>query len=676
VSAVDDARAVLRRAVDALGGERRPGQDQLADAVTDAFAAGHHLVAEAPTGSGKSLAYLAPAVASQRRTVVSTATIALQDQLVGKDLPHLVQHAGVDVSFALVKGRSNYLCRAKLAAASRPDALFDVAPGPGFEEELDACRSLAATSTTGDRAEAADVSDAAWSAVSCSPMECPGATRCEYGAECFAEHAIARAADADVVVVNHALWCADLAIGGWILPEHGQVVVDEAHALADAATNAFGATLTPNGLSQLASRARNLGVPRSSTDALERAVGVLTSAIGAGSGRVRPGRDTALMDALTGARQRVRDVDGALAKLEGATADATAVALARRLVTARVETLARMIDDHDDDVVWVESERGRPFLRAAPVDVASRLGPVLAQKPTMFVSATLGAREPFAAFAGSIGLDPDAAAGPVERDGDEEQGDDAAPVRIAGTGYRALAVAPAFDWREQALLYVPKRTLPPPNDAQWAEAAGDELCRLVEAAGGRTLVLCTTNANVARFAALLRDRTGVTVLAQGEGSRAALTARFREDETSVLVGTRSFWEGVDVMGRACVLVVIDKLPFPTPADPLLAARRELVERDGGSGWRAVDLPATSLALCQGVGRLIRSRTDRGVVAVLDVRLAHDRYRYRSVLLDALPPVRRCIDRDEVARFLAEAVASVPLVNGVSEEAQRPVDAVA
>ena len=674
MSELNDARALLRRAVDALGGERRPGQDELADAVADAFERGHHLVAEAPTGSGKSLAYLAPAVASGRRTVVSTATIALQDQLVGKDLPHLAEHAGVDVSFALVKGRSNYLCRAKLAAASAPDALFDVAPGPAFDEELDACRALAATSETGDRADAADVSDATWSAVSCSPMECPGAARCAYGAECFAEHAIARAADADVVVVNHALWCADLAIGGWIVPEHAQVVVDEAHALADAATNAFGTSLTPNGISQLASRARNLGVAQSATDALERSVGALTTAIGSADGRVRPGRDTALMDALTGVRQRVRDVDGALAKLERSASDGTAVALARRLVAARVDTLARMIDDHDDDVVWVESDRGRPFLRAAPVDVAARLGPVLAQKPTVFVSATLGAREPFPAFAGSIGLDPDAPLRTAHASPDNDDGDPEADG--PGAGYRALAVAPAFDWRQQALLYVPKRTLPPPSDPQWADAAGDELCRLVEAAGGRTLVLCTTNANVTRFAALLRERVDVTVLAQGEGSRAALTARFRDDETSVLVGTRSFWEGVDVIGRSCVLVVIDRLPFPTPADPLLAARRELVERDGGSGWRSVDLPTASLALCQGVGRLIRSRTDRGVVAVLDVRLAHDRYRYRNVLLDALPPVRRCIDRAEVARFLRDAVASVPLGTADSEQAERTVDAVA
>src|SRR5690242_12398879 len=480
------AREILDAAVAALGGARRPGQEALTDAVATTIDTGGRLVAEAPTGSGKSLAYLAAAVASGRRTVVSTATIALQDQLVGKDLPHLAAHAGVDLSYAVLKGRSNYLCRAKLQAAASPDALFDTTPGPEFAEELAACQELVTTATaatTGDRVEAVDVSDATWGLVSCSPMECPGATRCDHGSDCFAELAIARAADADVVVVNHALLCLDLALGGRLLPEHDLLVVDEAHALPDAATSAFGLTVSAGGLLQAAARARRVGVARSVTESLERGTGALSTALGRLEGRVRASADTALADALGGIAQRLAELDAALAK--------------------------------DDGVAWVEGG-ARPLLRAAPIDVEPLLGAALAGRTAVLVSATLGAVAPFLPFARAIGLDP------------------------ADDQYRALAVPPTFDWREQALLYVPKGKLPVPNDAGWAEAAGDELARLVGAAGGRTLVLCTGTANVTRFAALLRERVDVPVLAQGEGSRAALATRFRTDEQSVLVGTRSF----------------------------------------------------------------------------------------------------------------------------------------
>ncbi len=627
------ARAVLHASIEALGGERRAGQELLADAVCDTMESGGHLVAEAPTGSGKSLAYLAPAVASGRRTLVSTATIALQDQLVGKDLPHIAAHGGVEFSFALLKGRSNYLCRAKLAAASATDALFDTAPGPDFADELERCRQLAEQSVSGDRTEAGDVSDGTWALVSCSPMECPGASRCEHGSECFAELAAARAQEADVVVVNHALLCIDLALGGWLLPEHDVVVVDEAHALADAATNAFGLMLTAGGVAQIAARARRLGASRTVTDALERSADAFGSLLYERTGRVLPGTDEPLREALGNLAQRLADLDTTLA--QHADAAAMEIALTRRVLATRREAVARVIEQRDDDVIWVENDR-RPMLRLAPIDVAIPLGAALATRTTAFVSATLGAASPFTDFARRVGLDP------------------------AAAGYSALAVEPAFDWNTQALLYVPKGRLPVPSDPRWVDAAGDELCRLVDAAGGRTLVLCTGNANVARFASLLRERLDVAVLAQGEGPRAALADRFRREEQSVLVGTRSFWEGVDVPGRACVLVVIDKLPFPTPADPLLAARRERVEAGGGAGWRSVDLPAAALALSQGVGRLIRSPHDRGVVAVLDVRLAENRYAYRTVLLDALPPMRRCVDFDEVQRFLVDALATVPL----------------
>ena len=368
---------------------------------------------------------------------------------------------------------------------------------------------------------------------------------------------------------------------------------------------------------------------------MDRSVGALGSLLSERAGRVRPRRDDALAAALSGVVQRLADLDAALSgRSDAGTME---MALTRRVLGGRREALTRMLEEREDDVIWLEGER-RPVLRVAPVDVAGPLGTALEEQTTVFVSATLGATPPFTDFARGVGLDP---------------GDDS---------YHALAIEPAFDWRTQALLYVPKGRLPPPADPGWADAAGQELCRLVTAAGGRTLVLCTANANVARFAAVLRDRLDVAVLAQGEGPRAALAARFRGNETSVLVGTRSFWEGLDVPGRACVLVVIDRLPFPTPADPLLAARRERIEAAGGSGWRSVDLPTAALALSQGVGRLIRGRDDRGVVAVLDVRLAENRYAYRTVLLEALPPLRRCVDPAEAEQFLTDAIATVPFVD--------------
>ncbi|HSO95485.1 MAG TPA: ATP-dependent DNA helicase [Acidimicrobiia bacterium] len=622
------ALAVLDQCVQGLGGDDRAGQRLLTEAVAAALDESHHLVAQAPTGSGKSLAYLAPVVASGRPTVVATATLALQDQLWRKDLPLVAAEAGIPFDAAVLKGRGQYLCLARLRAAVGGEALFDERPGPDFAEVLQRLERFAAESETGDAADAA-VTPEVWRAVSCGPNECPGAARCPAGEDCFAEHARRRADGADVLVVNHALYLAHLAAGGTLLPAHEVVIVDEAHALADTATRALGSEVAPGGLRHLAARLKAAGAPPADADAVADTAERLDGALGDTDGRVDPTEDR-LAGVLAAIAERVATAAARLDQRGGAPQTAQTA----RLAAARLDAVRRVQAPRVDDVVWVEGGL-RPVLRLAPVDVGSRLAPLLFTDHTcVLVSATLGPGPRFEPFTRRLGLDP---------------GADAA----TDLGYVAARVESPFDVRGQSLLYVP-RARPDPRRDSWADAAGEELCALVAAAGGRTLVLCTSRRAVERFAALLRDRTDHVVLAQGDAANAALLGRFAAEETSCLVATRAFWQGVDVPGPACVLVVIDRVPFTRPDDPLEQARREAVERSGGSGFRDVDLPAAALVLAQGAGRLLRHRDDRGVVAILDSRLATAGY--RRVLLEALPPRRRPVERDDVVAFLRAGAA--------------------
>ncbi len=654
-----DPEEVLSAAVAALGGDDRPGQHRLAAAVADAIDGGHHLVAEAPTGSGKGLAYLAPAVASGRKVVVSTATLTLQDQLWHKDLPHLREHGGVPFDAALLKGRSQYVCRAKLRSAVAGRPLLDERPGPTLERDLVRLEQFTIESKTGDLGDV-DIADDSRRAASCAPRECPGAAKCQDGDDCFAELARAKAAAADVLVVNHALYCAHLASGGNVLPDHDVVVFDEAHVLPDVATGAFGFDLHPIGLRQLSTRLGTVGVSWRDTDPLTASAAALEHALDGLDGRVDPTED-ALATAIGGAAERLAAAQRGI----DAGDDPTAANQVQQLAASRLDALRRMQTPREDEVAWVE----RGALHLAPISVAEPLASrLLDERPTVLVSATLGGGTRFAAFARRLGLDPAATLGPVARrdrgtepqstepdakaaDDDDGDGDGSGSMRMTpGTGYVDVTVESPFDYREQAMLYV-ARHLPEPRDPGWADAAVAETASLVQAAGGRALVLCTSRAAVTRMSEALRTEGGHPVLVQGEGSRAALLDQFGADERSVLVATRSFWMGVDVPGPSCVLVVIDRLPFSRPDDPLAQARREASERTGGNGFRDVDLPAAALVLAQGSGRLIRSRRDRGVVAVLDRRLATAGY--RDLLLDALPPMRRVIDPEIVRTFLRE-----------------------
>jgi ATP-dependent DNA helicase DinG len=645
---------VLARCVAALDGDERPGQRRLTDAIAAAVDDRHHLVAEAPTGSGKSLAYLSAIAAAGARAVVATATLTLQDQLWRKDLPLVQEHGGTEVSGALVKGRGNYLCLVKLQGARDGDALFDERPGPDFARDLERLSEFSGASDTGDVADLPDAVDpASWRALTCGPNECPGASRCDAGDDCFAELARRRADDADVVIVNHALYAAHLASGGRLLPEHQVAIIDEAHAFDRFATSALGADAAPGGLRQLGGRLRRAGAPASAVDPVMDAATLLEHALDGVEGRVDPtGPELApvlamIDDRITTASRTVDvEKDGVLA------------AQAVRLASSRLEAIRKLQSPGDDDVTWVDGGT-RPVLRLAPIAIGSRLAPVLfAQLPVVLLSATLGPGARFEPLARRIGLEPGeplASKHEAERtaaDGAPGDGDpDAASPTGPGLGYDARRFESPFDLREQALLYVP-RSLPDVRADGWEPAAHDELCGLVEAAGGRALVLCTSWRNVRSFSEMLRARTEHTVLAQGDDTTARLVAAFVEDETSCLVATRAFWQGLDVQGEACVLVVIDRLPFTRPDDPLEQARREAVERDGGDGFREVDLPAAALALAQGAGRLIRSHEDRGVVAVLDRRLAVAGY--RKVLLEAMPPFRRVVDGETARDFLRTA----------------------
>ena len=633
-----EALDVLARAVDALDGEPREGQQRLTNAVADAISGGHHLLAEAPTGSGKSLAYLSAVLASGVRTVVATATLALQDQLWRKDLPHLEAHSGVEFSRALLKGRGNYLCLAKLSAARNDEALFDERPSARFRRDLELLSQFATDSETGEVADLpAGVDPESWRLVTCGPNECPGAARCEDGQSCFAELARVKADEVNVLVVNHALYCAHLATGGRLLPEHDIVIVDEAHALDRTATNALGSDLTAGGLHQVAARLRRVNAPQQAVDSLHAAAERVEIVLDDIAGRVDP-TQSPLADLLN-------TVGEALASaMRGMDRDGNVMAgQAFRLASARLEAVRALQAPGDQDVVWVDGD-DRRVLRLAPVRVGPRLAPALFAKiPAVLVSATLGPGPRFEPFASALGLDPVAPEPVAPNDGDP------------GLGYAAMRIDSPFDHREQSMLYVPS-SLPDVRAADWQDAAGAELCELVEAAGGRALILCTSWRAVHAFSALLREQTSHVVLAQGDEPAARLIEQFAADETSCLVATRAFWMGLDVPGPACVLVVIDRLPFARPDEPLEQARRELAEQGGGNGFLEVDLPAAALVLSQGAGRLVRTRDDRGVVAVFDRRLATARY--RTVLLEALPPMRRVIDGDVARGFLAKSARPV------------------
>jgi ATP-dependent DNA helicase DinG len=623
-----DALSALDAVVAALpdGGEARPGQRRMTAAVEAALARSRHLIVQAGTGTGKTLAYLVPAILGGRRTVVATATKALQDQLVGKDLPFLTAHLDHSFTFASLKGRANYLClqRAKEVLGSSTEAgseqlamtgvdpLADRAP----RSELLRLIQWGTETATGDRADLTfEPSAAAWTALSVSSRECPGASRCPVGAACFTERARAEAAEADVLVVNTHLFGMHLAAGGGVLPEHEVVVFDEAHQLEEVISSTAGIELSGGSFIALARAAKSIVADERLIGDLEATAGQLNDALAEHNGRRLRSLDDVLTAAVTVAAGRVDRTMAALRAITSEAGDTTNRKLrAMRAATALADELAVVADVPDSDVLWVEGPPHAPRLKVAPVDVAPTLERLWPEVTTVLTSATIPR-----SLAIRVGLPLD------EHD--------------------ELDVGSPFDYGANAILYCAAH-LPDPRAPGYESAMHEELEALITAAGGRTLALFTSWSAMHRAVEELRPRLPFTVLDQTSLPKPALVAAFSDDEQACLFATMGFWQGVDVRGSTLSLVTIDRLPFPRPDEPLLQARRE---RARGGAFALVDLPRASTLLAQGAGRLIRSASDRGVVAVFDPRLATARYRWDIV--NALPPMRRTRDREEVEAFL-------------------------
>ncbi|MHB1593719.1 MAG: ATP-dependent DNA helicase [Streptosporangiaceae bacterium] len=686
-SARDAGSAVtglLSSAVAAIGGAERPGQVLMAAAVQRAIETGEHLAVQAGTGTGKSLAYLVPAAAhavSRGATVVvSTATIALQRQLIDRDLPRLAAalRAGLgrEPVYAILKGRRNYLCLQRLNSGPGEEegvALFDPGAVSAVGRQVQRLHEWAATTKTGDRDELVPgVGDQAWRQVSVSARECLGVQRCPFGTQCFAELARERAGEADIVVTNHALLAIDALEEFEIFPEHDVVIIDEAHDLVDRVTSVASDELSVAAAEAAARRCGRMieedkvaGL-REAGQALER---VLASC--------PAGRMDLLDEALGATLIVLRDAAARCGGEFRATARAGGEETpdrqtARRAALVAVDELAeaadRIVRAFDvgiadrTDVVWLDrppEESGRPAtLRVAPLAVGGLLASRLfGRRTVVLTSATLslgGSFEPLArqwglgaagtskapgqpadADAGGLpGGQADAAAGglPGGRadadagsspggQADADAGSSAASHPLAWT---ALDVGSPFDHPRSGILYI-ARHLPPPGRDGLAMAYLDEIAELIAAAGGRTLGLFSSMRAARQAADELRDRIGYPLLCQGEDQTAQLVTQFAADEETCLFGTLSLWQGVDVPGSSLQLVIIDRIPFPRPDDPLASARQRAVGARGGNGFMAVAATQAALLLAQGAGRLLRTMTDRGVVAVLDPRLSTARY---------------------------------------------------
>ena len=595
--------------------------------IAEAIEEGSHLVIRAGTGTGKSLAYLVPAILSGQRTIVATATKALQDQLAGKDLPFLVEHLDHQFNFAVLKGRSNYVCRQRLdeVAGSEAQQALDGLAETANADELQAIAAWADTTETGDRADLPiQPTPATWAAVSVGSHECPGAVKCPRGGDCFSEKARSAAAGADVVVTNLHLYGIDVATDGMILPEHDLAILDEAHQTEDVLAQACGFELRGGRFTALVRNARSILTGSRAIEDVNNLVGHLVDALAGHVGRrLVPAEDGDLRSALELARSRLAGLRSELMNIPTTGPGDVAARRARAL-----QTLGTLSGDVDAalnldggpmpgaKVAWVEGRADRPVLHVAPVEVGEVLNQKLwGDRTVILTSATVPAN-----LADRLGM--------------------------TDHPHRFEDVGSPFDFDRQALLYC-ATSLPDPREADYRAACHDEIERLAVAAGGRMLALFTSRRALDEAVEALRDRLPWTVLHQDDLPKPLLMARFAEDETSCLFGTKGLWHGIDVPGPSLSLVVIDRIPFPRPDDPLLSARRDLV---GNGAFREIDLPRAATELAQGAGRLIRTGDDIGVVAVLDRRLATNRS-YRWDLLEAMPPMARTSDPREVVSFL-------------------------
>ncbi|WP_185077685.1 ATP-dependent DNA helicase [Nonomuraea jabiensis] len=639
-SHLPSADELLKVAVNALGGSERQGQMTMVQAVQQAIDGEQHLAVQAGTGTGKSLAYLVPSIRhamdSDSPVVVSTATIALQRQLVDRDLPRLAETLGKELphepTFAILKGRRNYLCRYKATAGwpeeDEQDQLFDPREVSATGRMVQRIQEWADETETGDRDELVPgVSEQAWRQFSVSAQECLGASRCPSGAECFAELARARAGEVDVVVTNHALLAIDAMGDLPVLPEHEVVVVDEAHELVDRVTSVVTGELSELTVALAVRRVGRL-IEQGIADQLMEAGEDLKALLAAAP----PGRIDELPQVLGLTLALVRDSAARCVTAmgpRGADKDDPDKAGQRKAAFSALDevhdTAVRMLEAYGHasesdraEVVWLDAgtDRRPPTLRVAPLTVSGMLRDKLfGERTVILTSATLALGGTFDALAAQWGL-----------------GD--------GKGWQGIDVGSPFDHPRAGILYVAKH-LPQPGRDGLPQQYLDEIAELIEAAGGRTLGLFSSMRAAKAATEALRERLDVPLLCQGDDSTMLLVKQFAEDEPTCLFGTLSLWQGVDVPGPSLRLVIIDRVPFPRPDDPLTSARQRHVAARGGNGFMAVAANHAALLLAQGAGRLLRAQDDKGVIAVLDPRLATARY--SGFLLGSLPPFWRTTD---------------------------------
>ena len=665
ISAQVAHRAALTAAVQAIGGTERPGQARMADEVADSFDKGAHLLVQAGTGTGKSLGYLVPALSwltqhPGERIVVATATLALQSQLADKDIPVALdgveQVTGNRPVHAIVKGRTNYACllRVRDSATAHQGTLLSVddlagtmsSTAPGTPEsalgtEVLALREWAeeqaAADGLADRDSAPPHTERGWQQVSIPVRECLGVQRCPYGGECFVEKSRDAARAADLIVTNHALLAINALHGGTALPSHRALIIDEAHELVARVTGAASAELSPQMVERIGRRILPYVDDEVALELLESADSLRKALDRSALERVEDS-DSGVVTACEAVRNAARSGISALTSTNDKEPDKRQAAAAVKEVFDVAERMAAV---RDSDVVWVaDRERSGRELRVAPLSVSALMRDhIFADRTAILTSATLRLGGEFTAIATSVGLRTDERAEAVPNDVAADKGSDKRQP------WRAIDVGSPFDYRRQGILYL-ARSLPPPGRDGLSESYLSEIAELVWAAGGRTLGLFSSRRAAEAAAVHVRKQLPkLTILCQGDAQLSELTRRFVEDEASSLFGTLSLWQGVDVPGATCSLVVIDRIPFPRPDEPLILARQRAVAESGGNGFLTVAATHAALLLAQGSGRLIRQLSDRGVVAILDPRLITARY--GSFLRASMPDMWHTSDREVV-----------------------------
>ena len=659
---LEKMRKALDAAVDAIGGQPREGQIAMAEAVANALSDRHHLLVQAGTGTGKSLAYLVPALVHGKKVLVATATLALQRQLVERDLPRikgaLEKELGRELTFAVYKGVGNYLCLQKMnSAEADPDGEVLLEIGT-LEKDAKRLRAWAETpGVSGDRDDAPDVDRRVWYANSVSGRECLGKDDCAYGSQCFAVNAKAKAQTADVVVTNHTLLAIEIVDSHPILPERDAVILDEAHEFMDRTTQAVTEELTVARVERAAKMAKK-HLPGKASDAFAKSADNFAEALNDFATDVRndptkAGRLPELPAQLEAPIRKVKEASAAVVALINADSDVIdpdSMAERARVKGATNEvqqTATKMLKPSRHQVMWFEPTFSTLYL--APLSVSQVLrANLLTDTPVIATSATLSVGKSFDAIAKSIGF-------VVGGSDDEDSEDEFEAGEIDPANVQMLDVGSPFDFAKQGALYLPKHIPEPGRDGPSKEAL-TELAELIDAAGGRTLALFSSWRGVEMADEYLRKvlaELEIPIITQKRGdSVGTLVERFAKDPKSILLGTISLWQGIDVPGPSCTLVAIDRIPFPRPDEPVMSARAAEADAAGGSGFMQVSLPRAALLLAQGTGRLIRSVDDRGVVAILDSRIVTKRY--GSVLLNSMPPFWRTSDgaviRDSLKRL--------------------------